>query len=147
MLDNISWIGVLVAGTAGAIIGALWFGPKTFFPVWWRLMGNAPGTAAKPGGDLSMPVVFGSTIAAQLVGAATMAVVINMAIASGVASPFGIFEGIVVGTLVGIGLVAASSLGHRLFGGHGFAVWALEVGNDIVGLAAMGGILAYFQAP
>ena len=146
MLDGISWVGVLVAGIAGAISGGLWFGPKTFFPLWWRLIGHPPGTAANPGGDLSMGVVFGSTIAAQMVQAAAMAVVINLAMRAGISASFGVVDGLVVGLLVGVGFAAASSLGHRLFGGHGFGVWALEVGNDILNCAMMGGILAYAQS-
>mgnify|MGYP006302398343 FL=1 len=75
-----------------------------------------------------------------------MAVVINLAIRAGVSTSFGIVDGLVVGLVVGIGFAASAPLGHRLFGGHGFGVWALEVSNDILNCALMGGILAYAQA-
>lgn len=146
MFDGINWIGVLVAGIAGTISGGLWFGPKTFFPLWWRLIGHPPGTAANPGGDLSMAVVFGSTFAAQVVQAAAMAVVINFAMRAGISTSFGVVDGLIVGLLVGVGFSSTAPLGHRLFGGHGFGVWALEVGNDIINCVLMGGILAYAQS-
>lgn len=145
MFEDISWVGVLVAGIVSTGSGALWFGPKTFFPVWWRLIGHPPGTPANPGGDLSMVVVFGSTIAAQFVQALTMSVVINLAINAGFTASFGIVDGALLGLVVGGGIAAASSLSHRLFGGHGFAVWAIEVGNDVLNLVLMGAILGYFQ--
>ena len=43
--------------------------------------------------------------------------------------------------LFGVGLVAASSLSHRLFGGDGFRVWLIEVGGDVVGLTLAGLVL------
>ncbi|NCA13992.1 MAG: hypothetical protein EBS89_07635 [Proteobacteria bacterium] len=46
----------------------------------------------------------------------------------------------------GGGFAAAAPLGHRLFGGHGFGVWALEVGNDVINCVLMGGILTYAQS-
>lgn len=146
MFDGISWVGVIVAGVAGTVSGGLWFGPKTFFPLWWRLIGHPPGTASNLGGDLPMSVVFGSTFAAQIVQAIATAVVINLAIRSGITSSFGVADGAQVGLVVGIGFAAMAPLGHRLFGGHGFGVWALEVGNDILNCVLMGVILAYAQA-
>jgi hypothetical protein len=142
MLTGISWVGVLIAGVVGAGLGSIWFGPKTFFPLWWRLIGHPPGTAASPGGNLPMAVVFGFTIASQFVQALAMAVIVNVARQSTAFTTFGVIDGAVVGLVVGVGIAAAAPLGHRLFGGHGFGVWILEVGNDVVGLTLMGAIAA-----
>ena len=46
---------------------------------------------------------------------------------------------------MGVGFAATSSLGHRLMGGQGFVVWAIEVGGDIAALVAMGAILGAWQ--
>lgn len=137
---------MIVAGIVGTVSGSLWFGPKTFFPLWWRLIGHPPGTAVNPGGNLSMGIVFGSTFVAQIVQAAAMAVVINLAIRAGITTSLGVVDELLVGLVIGVGVAAAAPLGHRLFGGHGFGVWALEVGNDILNCVLMGGILAYTQA-
>ena len=50
-------------------------------------------------------------------------------------------KGAIVGLVAGIGIAAASSMGHRLFGEQGFRVWGLEVSNDILNLVLMGAIL------
>lgn len=145
MFDGISWVGVIIAGVAGTVLGGVWFGPKTFFPLWWRLMGHEPGTTTNPGGNVPMGVVFGSTFVAQLVQATAMAVIVNIARHSTAFSAFGVIDGAVVGLVIGAGLVAMAPLGHRLFGGHGFGVWALEVSNDILGVILMGAIVTYMQ--
>ena len=49
--------------------------------------------------------------------------------------------GLLAGLVVGIA-VAAASLPHRLFAGHGIRVWALEIGNDLLNFALMGLILS-----
>lgn len=134
---EINWIAVAAAALAGFVIGAIWFGPKTFFPVWWKLLGKSPGE--NPGSE-SMVTVFGLTLAATLVQALAMNVVIWLAEAS--LGPVDWLGGLAIGSLMGFGFAAASSLGHKLFGGFGLKVWLLEVGQDIVSLAAMGAIIA-----
>ena len=52
--------------------------------------------------------------------------------------------GLLVGALVGAGIAAAASLGHRLFAGQGLKVWAIEVGGDILGLTLIGGVLSFW---
>jgi len=132
-LSNINWVAVLVSALVGIASGAIWFGPKTFYPVWWKAMGRSEGEV--PGDGMNMGIVFGSTFVAQFVQAVSMALII-----SAVSHPnFG--KGALVGLVAGIGISAASSLGHRLFGGQGFRVWALEVSNDILNLVLMGAIL------
>jgi len=45
------------------------------------------------------------------------------------------------GLIVGVGIVAASPLSHRLMGQQGFKVWILEVGNDALNYVLMGLVL------
>ena len=132
-LSNIHWAAVVICALVGIASGATWFGPKTFFPVWWKAMGHSETEI--PGQGMNMGVVFGSTFIAQFVQAFAMALIM-----SAVADPnFG--KGLGMGLVVGIGIAAASSLGHRLFGGLGFKVWAIEVSNDVINLAIIGAIL------
>ena len=51
-------------------------------------------------------------------------------------------HGLVLIGLFGFGIGAMTSISHRLFGGQGFRVWILEVGQDILSLTVMGLILA-----
>lgn len=132
-LLSLNWLGILAGFVAYFIVGALWFGPKTFYPVWMRAKGHDP---QKPPGTHGPAVVFGMTALGALVQVIAVASVIwFVSEASGPVGPWG---GALTGLLLGIGLVAASSLSHRLFGGDGFRVWAIEVGGDIVGLTIAG---------
>lgn len=132
-LAHIHWAAVVICALVGIASGALWFGPKTFYPVWWKEMGHTESEV--PGAGINMGIVFGSTFVAQFVQAFAMALLI-----SGVSNP-NLGKGAIVGLVVGIGIAAASSLGHRLFGGAGFKVWAIEVSNDVLNLMIMGAIL------
>ena len=132
-LSNIHWAAVIVSAIVAIASGAIWFGPKTFYPVWSKAMGRSVEDV--PGAGMNMGVVFGSTFLAQFFQAFGMALVIGM-----LANPTGL-KGAGVGLVVGIFIAGASSLGHRLFGGQGFKVWAIEVSNDVLNLVLMGIIL------
>jgi hypothetical protein len=138
---ELNWFAIAVATLAAFAAGAVWFGPKTFFPVWWKLMGKQPTDNAGEGSN--MAVLFGSTFVGALVQAFTLAVIIHFIAAGDPA--FGALAGGLTGLLVGIGLGAASSLSHRLFAGAGFRVWLIEAGSDVVNLTIMGVILGAWR--
>ena len=129
-LANLNWLAVLVASLVSFVSGAIWFGPKTFFPVWWKAMGKEPSEAAGSGSNIA--VVFGATYLGQLFQVTAMAIIIA---AARIANPaFSLADGITLGVVVAVGLIAASSLSHRLFGGQGFKVWLIEVGSDAINI-------------
>lgn len=133
VLTELDWLGVLAGFVVYFVAGAIWFGPKTFYPSWMRAKGLDP---AQPQGSHGMVVVFGSTAVGALVQVIALASVLwFVAEATGPVGPLG---GALGGLLLGIGFAAASSLSHRLFGGDGFRVWAIEVGGDVVGLTLAG---------
>lgn len=134
---EISWWAVALAAVVGIVIGAVWFGPKTFFPIWWKLLGKDP---KEQPGTSNMGVIFGTTFLAAFIQAITIAVVVSLAEAS--VGELGVFGGAATGALMGFGFAAASSVSHQLFGGFSIRAWVLEVGQDIVSLAAMGAIIA-----
>jgi len=131
-------LGIAVAAFATFVSGFLWFGPKTFFPIWWKAMGR---TEPMNPADYNMPVLFGSILAAIGVQAFLCDLILS-AIRSGQPS-LSVAQGAAWGFHLGL-VAAAPSLSHRLFAGHGFKVWILEVGNDVLNFAMMGAILAYF---
>lgn len=132
-LLELNWLGVLAGFVVYFICGALWFGPKTFYPAWMRAKGLDP---AEPQGSHGPAVVFGMTALGALLQVIALASV--MWFVAEVQGPVGPLGGALGGLLLGIGFAAASSLSHRLFGGDGFRVWAIEVGGDIVGLTLAG---------
>ncbi|MEY4997088.1 MAG: hypothetical protein RLY59_492 [Actinomycetota bacterium] len=139
-LLELNWIAILVAFVAAFIAGAIWFGPKTFFPAWWRAMGKDPNNMEVTG---NMAVTFGATAIAAFIEAVTVASVIYFVAQSN--PNFGVLEGGLVGLFLGLGLAAASSLSHRLFAGQGFKVWIIEVGSDVVNLTIMGLIIGAWR--
>jgi hypothetical protein len=141
IFSELNWLAVLAATLVAFVAGAIWFGPKTFFPIWWKLMGK-DDTSPAAGSGSNMAVVFGSTFLAAFAQATTVAIVIELASAG--ATAVDPIQGALIGSLLGFGLAAASSLSHRLFAGNGFRVWIIEVGSDIVNLTLMGLVIASF---
>ena len=147
ILAQLNWIAIAIAFVVFFAVGAIWFGPKTFYPAWVRLMGiteqpmNAEGQPQGLGHH-GMPFVFGLTALGALVQVTTLAIVIEL-IAAG-SGPVGPVGGLLAGLLLGIGFTAASSLSHRLFSGQGIRVWLIEVGGDIVALTLAGLVIGIF---
>ena len=132
-------VAVLIATIVGFAIGGAWFGPKTFFPIWWKLMGKSPDQ--NPGSE-SMAQVFSLTAAGALVQASVLGLILPLVAQANGGMDW--FSGMATAALLGVGFSAATSLSHKLFGGFGLKVWILEVGQDIVSLAAMGAVLGAF---
>ncbi len=142
MSVTLPWLGILLAVLVSFVANFVWFGPRTFYPVWARALGKDP--AEQPGGGQSMAVVFGLTIAAAVVQAVAMAWVLQAAAALYPTSDVSAVFGALVGLAMGASIAAATSLGHRLFAGQGLVVWAIEVGGDILGLTLMGLVLSFW---
>jgi hypothetical protein len=141
ILTELNWIAIAVGFIVFFAVGAVWFGPKTFYPAWVRLM----GITLEPGKGLGrhgMAFVFGLTALGALVQVTALALVIELV--SAVHGPVGPLGGLLVGLFVGIGFTAAGSLSHRLFAGHGIRVWLIEVGGDIVALTLAGLVIGLF---
>jgi len=139
----VNFVAVFVASIAAFAAGGLWFGPKTFFPVWWKAMGRDPDDT--PGKGMNMGVVFAGTYAAQFAQALGLAVLIGIARAADGGLDYGAIDGALTGLIVAGTIAAAASLPHRLFAGHGFKVWVLEIGSDLVNLTVAGAILGAWK--
>ena len=62
--SSINWLAVVACVVVSMISGGLWFGPKTFFPAWWKAIGKTEKDT--PGGD-NMAVMWGGTVLAAVV--------------------------------------------------------------------------------
>lgn len=136
---ELNLVAIGLAAFTGIIIGAVWFGPKTFYPVWWKFLGKDP---SEQPGTTNMAVVFGATTVAAILQAVVLATVIGLA--EQATGQMDTFSGLAIGALVGVGFAASASVSHHLFGGFPIKSWILEAGQDIVSLAAMGAIIASF---
>lgn len=139
--SDLNFIGVLVAFVVSFISGAIWFGPKTFYPIWMKARGIESGQLSHQQNKPAL--LFGGTIIGVLMQTLTVAVIVT-GLQSG-NSEFTVFDGALVGAVVGIGIAAFASLSHRLFGGDSLKVWIIETANDAINLTIAGAIITYFN--
>ena len=138
--SDLNLVGVVVAFFISFISGAIWFGPKTFYPVWMRAKGNATGQLTT---SQNKPVLlFGGTILGVLIQTLTLGLILN---SLGKNVDIGILDGSGIGFALGVGISMFSSLSHRLFGGETIKVWVIETANDAINLTIAGAIIAFFN--
>ena len=139
--SNLNFVGILVAFGFSFVSGAIWFGPKTFYPIWMKARGIKDGQLTT---NQNKPVLlFGGTILGVLVQTLTLGLIIN---SLQVNNPdLGILDGAGIGLALGVGIGMFASLSHRLFGGENFKVWIIETANDAINLTVAGAIIAFFN--
>lgn len=138
---DLNFVGVLVAFVVSFISGGIWFGPKTFYPIWMKAKGIASGQLSHQQNKPAL--LFGGTIIGVLVQTLTLATVITGLQAGN--TDFSIVDGALVGAALGIGIAAFASLSHRLFGGDSLKVWIIETANDALNLTIAGAIITFFN--
>ena len=134
-LSAINIFVVLVAAVIAFIANFVWFGPLKMYTRWTNAL-QQPADYV-PGSGLSTSVLFGLTFASLVVESLVIALVMF-----GVCDDPSVVNGLGVGLVLGVGVAAMPSLGHRLFAGQGFKVWIYEVGADVVVAGVMGIIIA-----
>lgn len=138
--SDLNLLGVIVAFFVSFISGAIWFGPKTFYPIWMKAKGNASGQLTT---SQNKPVLlFGGTILGVLIQTLTLALIIN---SLGKNVEIDLLDGAGIGFALGVGISMFSSLSHRLFGGESLKVWVIETANDALNLTIAGAIIAFFN--
>jgi hypothetical protein len=132
---NLNLVAIALGFLAAFIFNAIWFGPKTFYPAWFKALGKPmPKREEVNMSAKGQIALFGGTFAGQLASVLVLAVVIGLV--PGADWSIGALTGL------GLGVVAAgSSLGHRLFSYQGFKVWIIEVAADVIGLMLAGAII------
>ena len=138
--SDLNLVGVIVAFFVSFISGAIWFGPKTFYPIWMKAKGNTSGQLTT---SQNKPVLlFGGTILGVLIQTLTLALIIN---SLGKNVEIDLIDGAGIGFALGVGISMFSSLSHRLFGGESLKVWVIETANDALNLTIAGAIIAFFN--
>ena len=139
--SGLNIIGVIAAFGFSFVSGAIWFGPKTFYPIWMKARGITSGQLNE---NQNKPaILFGTTAIAILIQTLTLGVIISSLQSAG--TDIGITDGAGIGLALGVGIGMFSSVSHRLFGGENFKVWLIETANDAINLTIAGAIIAYFN--
>ncbi len=135
--SSINWLAVVVCVVASMIIGSLWFNPRTFFPAWWKAIGEPKAD------DIVQPwMVWGGTVLASFVQAVFISLMVKtMGSLTGGAT---LASGATAGFLLWLGFVAPSSLTNKLFAGQ-FRAWLYEVGNHLITFVVMGAIVGAWR--
>lgn len=136
-ISGLNFVGVLLAFIVSFASGGIWFGPKTFYPVWMKAKGIATGQLTTQQNKPAL--LFGGTILGVLIQTLTLGVIITSIGAVTIA------EGALIGAALGIGIGMFASLSHRLFGGDSLKVWVIETTNDAINLTIAGAIIAFFN--
>lgn len=138
-LASINWLAVVVCVLVTIVSGSLWYNPKTFFPVWWAGVRTSPDK--KPGEGQNMGLVFGMVFVSSIVQAVAMALMVpamGKLMSAGQATWS---NGMMTGFMLWLGFIAPTYLVNKMFAGHGFKIWAIEIGNHLLNLLLMGAIL------
>lgn len=134
-IGSINWLAVVACFIVSFVNGNFWYNPRTFFPAWWKVVGGGRTT---PGME-NMGMTWGLTAFASLVQAVAMAIMVNALDVNGA------LGGAMLGGMLWLGFIAPTYLVNKLFAGHGFKVWAIEVGNHLVNFLLFGAILAAWR--
>lgn len=139
--SGLNFVGILVAFIVSFASGGIWFGPKTFYPIWMKAKGIPSGQLNE---NQNKPaLLFGGTILGVLVQTLTLGVFITSIQHHN--SNVGILDGAGIGFALGVGIGMFASLSHRLFGGDSLKVWIIETANDAINLTVAGAIIAFFN--
>jgi hypothetical protein len=139
--SGLNVLGVVIAFIVSFVSGGIWFGPKTFYPIWMKAKGIESGQLSHQQNKPAL--LFGGTILGVLAQTIVLALIITSLQANN--SDFGVLDGAGVGFALGVGIAAFASLSHRLFGGDSLKVWIIETANDAINLTIAGAIIAFIN--
>lgn len=137
---TVNWLAVIVCVVVSMISGSIWYNPRTFFPIWWKGIGKT----GEPGMQGNMGLTWTLTILASFVQAIAMSFMVD-AMGSLMTGGVSAASGAMTGFMLWFGFIMPTYLVNKLFAGHGFKVWAIEVGNHLVNFVLFGVILGAWQ--
>ena len=138
--STVNWLAVVACVIVSMISGSIWYNPRTFFPTWWKGIGKT----GEPGMQGNMGMTWTLTILSSFVQAIAMSFMVD-AMGSLMSGGVSAASGALTGFMLWVGFIMPTYLVNKLFAGHGFKVWAIEVGNHLVNFVLFGAILGAWQ--
>lgn len=112
--SSVNWWAVSACVVASMIIGAVWFAPKTFFPVWWKAIGKSDGEDPS-GSSIGMGLTWGLIVLSSFVQAVFMSLFVQaMGSLTGGAT---LASGATAGFLLWLGFVAPLEFDEQIVRG------------------------------
>lgn len=134
---QINFFAVVVAAIAAFALGALWYSPVLFAKVWMEAHGYSEATLEQMKKTASR--AYAISFVCYLVMATVMAVLIDMI---GIQRVVG---GVKLGVLCWVGFAATIGMTANAYSDKRFSVYLIDAGYQLVYLALMGGILAFWR--
>ncbi len=132
MLGDINYLAVLTATFITMILGALWFSPILFGNKWMKMMGFTEEQLKEDGSVKEMII----SVLTSFVEAVVLA---SLVIMTGADT---IFQGIHLGAMIGIGIIAMVNLSNAMFNRVPIKLWLIGSGYRVVYFMINGAILA-----
>ena len=135
ILGNINYLAVLTATFITMILGALWFSPILFGKKWMKMMGFTEEQLKEDGSAKEMIIsVFTSFVEAIVLA--------SLIIMTG-ADTF--FQGLHLGLMIGIGIIAMVNLSNAMFNRVPIKLWLIGSGYRLVYFMINGALLAIWK--
>ncbi len=136
-LAAINYLAVVVSVIANMAGGALWYSPVLFANPWGRMTGLTREVIAQRGAQVYKG--YAISIVASIVIVLVLAVLVQ---ATGATTAL---DGLTLGLLAGIGLVATNQASAYAFEGRPLSLYLINVGYPVVAFAGIGVLLALWQ--
>ena len=133
---EINWLAVLVGALSSFAVGGLWYSPLLFTKPWLAAIGKTEEDM-RAGGSPVVPFVLAFLMSA--ITAIVLSVLVDWARADT------LVEGLLVGLLVGVGLVATAYVTTYSFEQRSWTLIGINGGHDIVRAAVIGAIVGAWQ--
>lgn len=133
MLQHINYLAIAVAGVAGFVVGAVWYLPFTFGPLWLRANPDVL-KELEAGGRLPRYAV---ALVASLLQAGVLALMLSFA-----PRDAGLGTALAAGLLLWLGFTAAPSLTDALIARRRLSGWLVTVGHRLLATLVMAFLLA-----
>jgi hypothetical protein len=129
---GVNWLAVIVAAIVDFVVGFAWYSRMLFGSRWATLAGidlERMSGGASP--------IYAVPAVRALISAYVLALfVLGMGAST-------LLAGALVGLLVSLGFVAASTVDDYVFGGRPRDLWLLNTGYHVVGFVLMGAIIGF----
>ncbi len=133
-LGGVNWLAVVIAIVVTFAIGAVWYSPRAFFPLWARLGKLDRDELA----NSNMTIAFGGTLLGTGLGVVLLAVVMNGLGVEGWAA------GLATGAIIGLIFRGGAHAIHNGFAARHPGITLIDIAHDTVQLAIAGAILGAF---
>lgn len=120
---------IVIAAIVSVIVGGIWFGPKTFFPVMMKELGQSNDVVNDRMKRFNPPLHFGLVIVGELVLASILYVLLNAT------------DGNLLVIFLPIIFVLASNIKTNVFSYLNLKLFAVQEGQKAVSILIMGLII------